>query len=99
MENQTQPNERTSSTTWAWKMVRMRPGPDGQGTRPPKAGRWYALPWRNPREPLTVTLRYRGGPEAWVEVKARGAMGRFHGATSLFDVVRELNQWEKKQPR
>lgn len=64
-----------------------------------KGGRWHLLPWRNPRTPLTITVRYRGGQEAWVEVTARGSTGRFHGATALFDVVAEVNQWDKKPPR
>jgi hypothetical protein len=76
----------------------MRRRPDGQGARAPKGRRWHSLPWRNPRDPLTVTIVYRGGPEAWVEVKARGSMGRFHGNTALFDVVAEINQWDKKPP-
>ena len=70
--------------------------PDGQVVRAPSALRWHRLPWRNPRDTLTWTVRYRGGSEAWVEVKARGATGRFHGSTSLFDVMAEICQWDRK---
>lgn len=70
--------------------------PDGQGVGAPKGRRWHSLPWRNPRDPLTVMVRYRGGPEGWIEVHARGSMGRFPGHVSLFDALAEVWQWDRK---
>ena len=37
-------------------------------------------------------MKYRGGAAAWYEVRARGSVGRFHGATALHDVMREINE-------
>lgn len=34
-----------------------------------------------------MTVRYRGGPEAWFEVKARGRSWRFPGVTALYDAL------------
>lgn len=74
----------------------MSPRPDGQVNSPPKAARWHHLPWRNPRDTLTITIKYRGGAEAWIEVKARGSAGRFPGYVQLFDVLKEVTQWDRK---
>lgn len=88
------------STTWAHKRVRIKRPAGGQTQqsaegRPTPARRRVALRWRHlsradKRRNLTVTLRYRGGAECWVEVKARGSFGRFHGATALIDVLEEI---------
>lgn len=77
------------STTWAWKRVKISPAPKANTTSrkatPPQPSR------RNPREPLTVTIRYRGGPEAWWEVKGRGKTYRFPGYLALHDVMRTIH--------
>lgn len=39
---------------------------------------------------MTITIKYRGGAECWYEIRARGSLGRFHGATALHDVMREI---------
>lgn len=44
------------------------------------------LPW-NQRKPVTVVLKYRGGPEGWVEIRARGRVWRRPGATAIHDVL------------
>jgi hypothetical protein len=49
------------------------------------------MPYRNPRDPLSITVKYRGGPEAWYEIHARGSMGRFPGYVSLHDALSEIN--------
>lgn len=46
---------------------------------------------RNPREPLTIQVKYRGGPECWWEISARGATIRRPGSLALHDVLRELS--------
>lgn len=69
-------------------MVRRRPaGPAGRRAKP---GRWWSHSRLRPRERLTLTIHYRGGPEAWYQVEARGSMGRFTGITSLHDVMSEI---------
>jgi hypothetical protein len=42
--------------------------------------------------PITVSVSYRGGPEAWYEVHARGSVGRFPGYVALHDVMAEINR-------
>jgi hypothetical protein len=46
---------------------------------------------RDHRVPLPVTLKWRGGPEAWVEIDARGARLRVRGDTTIAEVVLRLN--------
>lgn len=43
------------------------------------------------RDPLTVKISFRGGPECWVEVRARGSLRRYPGTTAIYDVLRDLN--------
>jgi hypothetical protein len=42
---------------------------------------------RDRRKPLTLTISYRGGPEQWFEIHARGSIGRFPGYVALSDVM------------
>lgn len=76
----------------------MTPLPDGKPAQPPAGRRWYALPWRNPRQSLTLKVRYTGGAEACIHVEARGSSGVFSGHVSLLDALQEVWQWEKKPP-
>lgn len=79
------------STTWEWKRVKVSRAPQASEDRRPKGGRWFHLPpWEWRRRPLHITVKYRGGPEAWFEVHARGSMGRFPGHVSLFDAISEV---------
>lgn len=64
----------------------------GQQPSGAKRRRWHGALPRNPREPLTIKISYRGGPECWYEIHARGGMGRFPGVTALHDVMRQINQ-------
>jgi hypothetical protein len=57
----------------------------------PQAHRLSRMPRRNPRDPLTAVLKLRGGPEAWVEVRTRGAVVRVPGYTSVAELVLMLN--------
>lgn len=75
-----------------WKTRTIRVPAGGQQAPGPKGRRWYLRPSRDARTPLTLTIRYRGGPECWYEVKARGSMGRFPGHAAIHDVMREINR-------
>lgn len=77
-----------ASTTWQWKRVKMRRPAGGPSSTPPKASSRLSR-WR-PRSPLTITVRYHGGPEAWWCIKARGCEFRFPGHTALHDVMRAV---------
>ena len=85
-------NTRSGSTTWVPTIDKMR------GSRPPGArraagaARWWQFARRDPRAPLTVTIRYRGGNEAWWYIEARGSSGAFPGYRSLHDVMAEINE-------
>jgi hypothetical protein len=94
------PEHTFPSTTWAWKKVRIRRPAGGQSVsatkshapgRGPKA-RFYGLPFRNPRLPLPLTVKLRGGAEAWVEVHSRGRIVRYPGHTAVVDVLLEACQ-------
>lgn len=72
--------------------------PDGNEHSRPTGRRWHHLPWRNPRDVLTVKIRYTGGAEAWVEIEARGSRGAWPGHVALFDAMAEVWQWNRKPP-
>jgi len=79
-----------ASTTWEWKKVRMRRPAGGHSDSAAKPLRWrFRSPW-DKRRPLTLTVTFRGGAEAWVEVHARGSAGRFPGHVALIDVLEEV---------
>lgn len=69
----------------------MRRPPEANKHSRPKGARWRSLAGRNPRESLLLQVTFRGGPECWYEVRARGSMGRFPGYVSLHDAVSEIN--------
>lgn len=80
-----------ASTTWRFERVKITPPPQRPASTPAAGRRWWLLSRRNPRDPLTITVKYRGGSQAWYEIHARGSVGRFHGATALHDVIAEIN--------
>lgn len=72
--------------------MKISPTAGGQQRGTPKASRWFHLPKRNSREPLTIKVKLRGGAECWYEIHARGSVGRFPGHVCLHDVMREINR-------
>lgn len=86
-------SERTfPSTTWEYRKVRIRRPAGGQGTQSAAGRRFWGLPSRNPRQPLPLTIKLRGGAEAWVEVHSRGRIARYPGHTAIVDVLLEACQ-------
>jgi hypothetical protein len=79
------------STTWAWKRVKIACPPEARGPQSPAGRRWRLLPRRNRRDPLPITIKYRGGAEDWVEIHARGSIGRYPGWVAIGDIVNEIN--------
>lgn len=75
------------STTWTWRRVKLRRPAGGQGDSAADRRHPSALRKRNPREPLQVRVVYRGGPEAWWELSARGVTIRRPGSCALHDVL------------
>lgn len=78
-------NTRSSSTTseWQWAKIRKRPaGPKARAKRLDSV-------W-DPHTPVSLTVRYLGGGEAWVEVGARGRTIKVPGHRAVLDVLSEV---------
>lgn len=84
-------NSSSPSTTWAWRRIKIGPTAGGQKQRPAAGRSLKALSARNPREPLTIKVSYRGGAECWWEIHARGAVIRRPGHLALHDVLMEIS--------
>lgn len=78
----------SGSTTWVWKRVKMERRPQGPSNTAARRASSPPLAARSPREPLTVTVVYRGGPECWWEVRGRGRVYRVPGHVALHDLMR-----------
>lgn len=84
----------------------MKPPPAGHVTARAKRGRWFGLAtWPRTRS-LNLTVAWRGGPESWWLVTARGRHGVFPGHLALEDVMAAVfNEWngpvigENQHPR
>lgn len=82
-------NISSPSTRWRYTRVRVstaqsRPSVTSPEGRPPALSPWPR------REPLTLRIHYRGGGEAWFEIKARGRTWRKPGSLALYDVMRDV---------
>lgn len=85
------PNDCSASPTWAWRRVRVRRPPEAHSDSRPKGDHFRRLPRRDPREPLKITVSYRGGSEAWYELHARGGVLRRPGVISLHEIMTIIN--------
>lgn len=84
-------NSSSPSATWIpqrAKLPRSRRGAKQDGSKRPL---FRNLRARNPREPLTIQVRYRGGAEAWWYIEARGTSQAFPGHLCLHDVMSSIN--------
>lgn len=89
-------NNSSGSTTWTYEPDRMPSGPRREGIRPAGSSRWSKLTRRDARSRLTITIKYRGGAECWYHVEARGRGGAFPGVMALHDVMREINEGNRR---
>jgi hypothetical protein len=80
---------RSGSTRVRWELAKVHRPPEAPSTQPPEGGP-PRLSRLELRETVTITVRWRGGPEAWWEVKARGRTMRFPGHDSLHDVLLQV---------
>lgn len=85
-------NTRAPSTTWTWKRVRITQPPQANGHASASALSIRQLSKRDRRKPLTIAVKYRGGPECWWEIRARGAVIRVPGHAALHDVLDALSE-------
>lgn len=83
-------NPSSPSTTWGWRRVRIRPAPQANTTATPKGSPHTKRALRDRRKPLTVTVVYRGGPECWYELRARGLVVRRPGYICIHDALMAL---------
>jgi len=90
MANDTGNDSSAFPTHWEWKLCKIDLPPEAAGTAP-RSGTFRSLsgPWP-PRLPLSVTFTYRGGPQCWWEIKARGITVRRPGYLAMHDVMREI---------
>lgn len=52
---------------------------------------WFRLPpISTRRKPLHLTIKYRGGPEAWVEIHSRGKIGRYTGDKAIIEILTDI---------
>lgn len=91
-------NRRSESTTWQWKRVRIRRPANGHTDSVPKGHRWRLLLPVDPRRPQHITVKLRGGPEAWVEVHARGDFCRYTGDTAIIDILGDITTGNGGKP-
>lgn len=87
-----EPEQAFPSTTWEWRRTKIRRPAGGQEAAQRSCSFWWRFPQRDARRPLTLSISYRGGPEAWYEIHARGSSGRFPGYLALHDVMRQINE-------
>lgn len=90
-----------SSTTWGFRRVEIKP-PARAKAQPERSEDRKALlrrlRQREMRKPLEISVRYRGGPECWWEIVARGRVWRFPGYVSLHDALAHVNasHWPRR---
>jgi len=65
--------------------------PEGEEASAKPSTRKGRPPRRNWFEPLTLTIEYSGGPEAWVVVKTRGRTFRRPGHCQIVDLLADVN--------
>lgn len=80
-----------ASTTWAWKHVTIDPPPAAQAARRRRPRKQDKLPPWDPKSALTVVITYRGGAEAWYELRTRGRTFRMRGDLGIHDVMRRVH--------
>lgn len=79
------------STTWRSSSATVTAAARPSRKRAPQERPIRSLKPRNPRDPLLSTLKWRGGPEGWVEVHTRGTVVRVPGHTCVAELVLLLN--------
>jgi hypothetical protein len=90
MENAPRENTSSASTTWAWRQVKIKPHASATHDSAKRLSRASFVNRIDLRKPVKVTVRFRGGPECWWELQARGRTYRRPGSLALHDVLREI---------
>jgi hypothetical protein len=87
------------STTWEYRKVKIKALAAPHGSASPQGTPSKPLVRRDRRSPLTLSIKYRGGPEAWYEIETRGRTYRFPGSTYLHDALECINEGVGGQER
>jgi len=77
----------SGSTPTRWKYAKIPMPPEALRDSAAKQ-HLPSLPPLARGETLTITVTYRGGPECWYELRARGRRWRAPGHHALHDIVR-----------
>jgi hypothetical protein len=85
-------NTCSGSTTWHHEDGSLRRAPARVGTVRPQGRSIYALPRRDFRKRLNITLTYLGGPEGYWVIEARGWKWKVPGDIALHDVMLWINR-------
>lgn len=86
------------STRWVTTRRKITSPPKADSASSAARTSTQSLAARNPRDPLQVTIVYRGGPEAWVEIRARGRVYRRPGWLDIFSVLDDINSGRGGKP-
>jgi hypothetical protein len=79
------------STKWEWRLCKVRDLATRPGDRASGDRRAPKLRSRRAQVPLTITVRYRGGPEASWLIDYRGRSWRVPGHLSVHDALSALS--------
>jgi hypothetical protein len=79
------------STTWTLKPDTIRPPARAMSTVARSASIRRSFAKREARKPLAAVLKLRGGPEGWVEIRARHRVYRFPGHEAVLDCLLRIN--------
>jgi hypothetical protein len=79
------------STATKFKRVIIPAPPGGPIEIAPAGRRRRQFKPRQKRVPLWCSIKYRGGPEGWVEIVTRGETIRVPGWVTLIDLVQTIN--------
>jgi hypothetical protein len=84
-------NDCSVSNTCGGHARKIQDRPAGPKGTAPRRGTFWGLKRRNWNDPLTLTIRYVGKAEPWVEVKTRGVTKRYPGDTCVLHLVSDIN--------
>lgn len=83
-------NERSTSTTWAWRRVKISRPPEATGHSRSKSVRWRRFRPTPITTKLHIEVTYKGGAEAWCLVRARGENNVVPGHMAIYDLLMEI---------
>lgn len=89
---------RSASTRWAWKRVKVPSPPEAPSKYSAGGPLRPCMSSSERRRPLTITVEYRGGQEAWYSVKGRGGVLRVSGYIAIHDVMQRVYAGEISPP-